>query len=338
MEVRFKGRIVIGTANYTAVSPESLLNILQAFRLNGTHETLGNVNLFNASGASLFKMNKLYKNRGNSLYINGVRISDDVISSGIPAATFGNTGTYDVEIIWNLPMAPYGLNDSQALLYYLNDNAWGQSLQVYYAFGDLTAFGTPAGGTTVAFSAFGTTGAGTPSLDITLNFAYLGPLATRVGQAVCVRNVIAINSVLQNNSGLLRLALLQSQKTTSIITKTGALLAGTSAGVNVYASLSDLILEGTILRKNNAPIRNLVFNSITKDTYGERMGTIQPTGFLGIFFDDGWPTPNAWASVEANKWLPGEQFDIASQIVGAAAANAGEVWQEYIIGDPVVAL
>ena len=333
IQFEWAGRIVIGTANFISVSPESVLNLIPLLKVQGTHDVLNQQTLWNSSAAILFKLAKLFNPRGSSLYINGVRITDDVMSAGIPTTTFGNTGTYDVQFFVTLPAAPFFVNDSQAALYYLNENAWGQTLQINYAFGDATSLGVP-GTAVTTFTAFGS-GAGSPVMNITVNYAYLGPFSSKIGQAVCIRNDIAINSVLQNNSSQIRLALLQPQKTTCVVAKTGTLQAGTG---NPYATLSDTILEQTQLRKNNAPIRNLIFNAVTKENYGRRMATVQPLGYLGIFFDDGYPTPNAWAALEANKWTGGAQFDIASLIVGAAGANQGDIIQEYILGDPVVQL
>lgn len=334
IQFEWAGRVVIGTANYTSVSPESILNAIANLRIQGTHDVLNSQTLWNSSGAVLFKLAKLFNPRGSSLYINGIRISDDQMSAGLPTTVFGNTGTYDIQFFITLPAAPFFVNDTQAALYYLNENAWQNTLQIYYSFGDATSFGVPGGTTTVTFSAFGS-GAGSPVMNVAINYAYLGPFATKIGQAVCIRNDIVINSVLQNNASSTRLALLQPQKTTVVVAKTGTLQTGTG---NPYATLSDTILEQTVLRKNNAPLRNLIFNAITKENYGRRMATVQPLGYLGIFFDDGYPTPNAWAALEANKWTGGAQFDIASLIVGAAAGNQGNIIQEYILGDPVVQL
>lgn len=333
--IEWTGRIVVGVANYTSVSPESLLNLVPSIKIFGTHVTLGQQTLYQGSLATLFKMAKIWKTRGNSLYINGVRISDDQIGAGLTSAQFGNTGTFDIDMTVVLPFAPFGVSDSQALLYYLNENAWNTSLQVQYLFGDATSLGVPGGTTTVTFSAFGA-GGGSPVMNLLLNYGYLGPMASKIGQAVVVRNVIPINSVLQSVAGaLIRIQQLQNQKTTGVIAKTGTSQAGTGGP---YATLSDTILEGTVIRKNNALVRNLFKNSVTKDDYGQRMQTVQPTGYLGILFDDGDPCANAWAALRADLWGNAAQLDIASNVPGGAGTNQGEIIQEYIIGDPVVAL
>jgi hypothetical protein len=334
IHMQWVGRIVIGTANYTSVSPESLLNIIANFKLNGTHASLGNQTPFNISGASLFKIQKLFNIRGNSVYIGDVRLTDDVLSAGIPTTTFGNTGTYDVIINWTIPVFPLGLGDAQALLYTYNAAAWNQTLQLTIQTGDLTSFGVPAGGTTVAFSQYGS-GSGSPTVNLLLTYISLGPLQNSVAQAVKVLNDIAINSVLTANASVVRLALLQNQKTTAVLQKTGTSQTSTS-GI-VYATLSDSICEQTILRVNNNPIRNLLLNSVTKEFYGFRMNTVQPQGYLGIFFDDGNPAPNAWTAIQGQNFPGGAQFDIAANVIGAAGGNIGDIIQEYIVGTPVSA-
>ena len=339
-QFEWKGRIVIGTANYTSVNPESLLNLFNRIKWTGQHVTLSSQTPWDGPGASLFKLMKLANVKGNDLYINGVRVSDDQISNGIPTATFGNTGTYDIDLIMTVPMYPLGLNDAQAIMFFYNEQAWGSTINMVIQMGDRTSFGVPAGGTTVTYTAFGL-GTGTPQVNVNVVYAYLGPLAARIGQAVCIRSDQTINSVLQSNGPTTRLALLQNQRTQYVVLKTGQLAAGASPGVVAFSTLSDTITEQALLRKNNVRLRDLFNNSSTKAWYGYRMNTTQPIGYLGLFFDDGDPALNFFASYQGDnpRVLPaGAQFDIAAQIVGANAANAGEVIQEYTLGDPKVNL
>ena len=337
--IEWKGRVVIATANFTSVDPESVLNIIQNVQWTGTHATLSNQTPWNGPFATLFKLMKLYGIKGNDVYINTVRLTDDTLSNGIPTATFGNTGTYDIDIICTVPVYPFGVGDAQSMLYCYNEQAWGQTLNMRYTLGDATAFGVP-GTATTTFTAFGS-GSGSPSINVSLVYASLGPLAGRIGQAVCIRNWQAINSVLQSNTSTIRLALLQNQRTLDVVVKTGTLGSGRTAGIYTLSALSDTIMEQTLLRKNNTQIRNLYNNSTTKSFYGWRMMTVQPIGYLGLFFDDGYSETNSFAAYEGDNpaILPsGAQFDVASQIVGAAGTNTGEVVQEYLIGHPVVNL
>ena len=185
------------------------------------------------------------------------------------------------------------------------------------------------------------TGVGTPVINVQTVYASLGPLATKIGQAVCVRNDTPINSVLQSNSATIRLALLQNQRTNWVCQKTGTIAATGPGNNSSFATLSDTIVEQTLLRKNNQRIRDLYENSATKAWYSYRMNSTQPIGYLNLMFDDGAPTANAWAAYQGDNpaVLPsGAQFDIAAQVLGAANGNAGEIIQEYTLGEPVVAL
>lgn len=337
-QFEFKGRIVISVGNYASVFPESVLNIFQNIQWNGKHATLSSQTPWNGSGATLFKLMKLLNVRGNDLYINGVRISDDQISNGIPASIFGNIGTYDIDLVMTVPVYPFGVNDGQAMLFLYNEQAWGSTIQMIINMGDKTSFGDPTGAT-VAYHAFGLV-SGSPMVNVQTIYASLGPLSDKIGQAVCIRNVQPINSVLAANSATIRLAQLQNQRTNWVAQKTGTLAAATSPGVTVFATLSDTIVEQTLLRKNNARIRNLFENSATKAWYSFRMQSTQPIGYLALLFDDGYPTANSWAAYQGDNPLvlpSGAQFDIAAQVVGAAAANYGEIIQEYTLGEPLVA-
>ena len=333
IHIQWAGRIVIGVANYTSVSPESLLNILMNFKLTGTHVTLSNITPFNTTGANLFKYAKIWNIRGNSVWINGVRISDDQMSQGIPIATFGNTGTYDVRVHWTIPVFPMGIPDQQAILYLYNAAAWNQTLQMSLQQGDLSSFGTPGGTTTVTFSSFGS-GAGSPVWNILTSYVSLGSeLSGKIAQAVKVLNDIPISSVLQSAATQIQLAQLQLQKTTAVIIKTGTTQAAT--GGNIFATLSDFIMENTVIKVNNNAIRNLLVNDITKEFYGYRQQTNQPIGYLGILFDDGFPASNAWTAFHGeNPKLAGSTFAAFANIVGAAGGNGGNVLQEYILGTP----
>jgi hypothetical protein len=158
-----------------------------------------------------------------------------------------------------------------------------------------------------------------------------------VFQAVRVLNTYQINTVLQTNATNTRLQLLQNQRTLNVIAKTGTLLAGTSAGVSVFGTLSDAILEQSYLRVNNNPIRNLQYNDASKEYYGYRFDTVQPQGYEMISFDDGNPVSNPHTGFRGER-LPGSsQFDIAANVVGAAGTNVGEIIQDMIYGEPQVA-
>lgn len=338
LHIRWQGRFTVATS-FTALPPEFPQNILQQIQLRGTHATLGSLTPVQMSGATLFALNRIMGLRGNSIIINGVLQPELGSPMGLGNAAFlstggiGGAGIYDIQVNWTIPMGPYNVTDAEAVQYLYNAASWGQTLQLQIITADATAAGTTGAGT---FTAFGSN-SGSPTIDILTTYASLGPLKNSIAQAVCVRNVYQINSVLQANSTNVRLQLLQNQRTMNVVVKTGTLLAGTSPGVSVYATLSDGITEQNQLLVNNNPIRNLQYNSVSKEFYGSRANTHIPTGYFNSSFIDGFPASHAVSGFKGENLLGSAQFNQNANVVGANSANIGEVIQDMIYGEPVVA-
>lgn len=344
--IQWKGRVVIATAAYTAVAVEAPQTILQRLTLRGTHAQFGSLTPFDGSGATLFALSRLFSTgggRGNSVIITNAAVAGGqpvrqpdltkpmgiTPGGGAPAAnTFGAIGTFDVEVDWYIPMYPYGFPDAQAVGYLLDPTDWGQTLQLQIQNGDFSSFGTNAGAN-VTFSAFGS-GAGTPVINILLDYVSLGPLRNSIKKAVCIRNIQSPAGVLGSTANAVRLQLLQNYKTATVTQKTGSILAGTSSGVIVYATLSDTLVDQTVLRTDNKPLKNFQFNSVTSEFYGNRYQTVQPQGYLGISFVDGY---NALTVFPGDGLPGGTQFDVAANVLTAGASEACEIVQEMILGD-----
>jgi len=64
---------------------------------------------------------------------------------------------------------------------------------------------------------------------------------------------------------------------------------------------------------------------------------VQPTGYKNISFVDGFPASHDQTAMKGDMLSPGAQFDIATNVVAANAANGGEVIQDMIYGEPVIA-
>lgn len=341
--IQFHGRITVGTSFTAGVSPEAPQTLLQQVQIKGTHSTLGFLTPVQMSGASLFAMNRLFGNRGNAFFsttASGVQTLQPELTSpmGIGTAFYSTTGGdgsghYDTDIFWVIPTYPYGVADADALLYLWNAQAWGQTLQMQLTTGDQTSIGTTGAAT---FTAYGSN-SGSPVINILLDYVQMSALQNSVWQAVSVKNVYTINSVLQSNANNVRLQLLQNQRTANVVLKTGTLLGSTSAGVSVFGSLSDAICEQTQIYANNNPIRNLQVNMCSKEFYAQRFngGLIQ--GYLPISFVDSWPAINPHLAYKGEKLPGGAQLEVRSNVVGAAGTNQGEVIQDMIYGAPVVA-
>jgi hypothetical protein len=247
-------------------------------------------------------------------------------------ATFGNTGTYDLEIHYDVPLTPLlGPGDTiQVTPYLWFPQDWADTIQIQLFFGDGTSFGT-LGTATVTFSAFGS-GTGSPTVSIFTNYAILGPLANAFSSAIVIRNeqttVGGIVSAVANN---VRLALLQKNRTLNVILKTGTVLTGTSVGVQVFASLVDTNLDFTQVIVDNKPIRNNFNNFAAKEYAGRQFNTILPQGYLYFTFVD---SLNPVSLLHGELIPGGSTFELDSNVVAAPANTAFALVQEQVFGDP----
>lgn len=329
----WRGRVVIGTANYTAVAAEAPQTIIQRFRLIGTHKRFGSLVPMDITGATAFVLMRMFREgRGNSEYINTTRQPEPSVPFAQVGATFGNTGTYDLEIHYSIPVGPILPSSSRIavvpFLYQQSD--WADTLQLQLFFGDQTSFGTPGGTTTVTFSAFGS-GTGSPLVTIFTNYDILGPLATSIASAVVIRSE-QLNTTLTSVANNQRVQILQKQKTTNIIVKSGVLLTGTSAGVQVYASLSDTILDFTQPIVDNKPVRNNFANFGQKEYGGLAFSTVLPQGYLNFTFVD---SLNPLTYYRGDLLAGGSTFELDTNVVSANANNGVAILQEQVYGDPV---
>lgn len=336
LHIRWRGRVTITVANFTTVAAEAPVTILQSIMLKGAHRLYGSLTPADLSGADIFALARLTRNRGCSLFINGVRQPEPDIPYGQIGATFGNIGTYDIEIHYDLPLTPIlppgGEIVSLPFMYTKRD--WQDTLQLRLFFGDATSFGTPNAATVVAFSAFGSA-VGTPTVDVCANYVILGPLADSLSPGVVVRNAKLVTAGLAANvaSGLQLGSALDKQKTTNIFVKTGLLLAGTSAGVTVFQTLSDDILDLTQPVVDNKPIRDTFNNRMSKEWAGYLFGTVLPQGYLNFTFVN--PT-NVLSYYRGDQVGGGATFVLNTGVIGAAANATAEVIQEEVIGTPML--
>src|SRR5271168_3280238 len=209
LHVRFKGRLTV-TTTFAALPPEAPQNIIQQIQVRGTHATLGSLTPFQMSGADAFAMSRLLSERGNSLFVTNTSgaytLQPELTSPMGLGNAFFTTGNspYDLEINYVIPMGPYNVPDGEYVKYLYNSASWGQTLQVQILTADTSAFGAGGVGT---FSAYGS-GTGSPSIDILVNYASLGKLRNAISQAVVVRSLYPINTVIQSNGNQVRLQLL----------------------------------------------------------------------------------------------------------------------------------
>ena len=332
--LRWRGRVVVGVANYAAVAAEAPQTIINRIQVQGTFKgtSLTPVSL---TGATAYTYARLFGIRGSSSYIGTTRQAELNSPLAQQGANFGNQGTYDLDIWYFIPTWPIvsGSSRAQNIVPYLWQPAdWADSLQVRLDLGDLTSYGTPGGGGTAVFTAFGSA-AGTPIVEIYTRYSILGPLRAGFRTAALVRNENTITAGVAALATNVRLMSLQKQKTTNVILKTGTILAGSTAGVNVFGALTDTMLDRTQILVDNKPIRNNLSNLASKESIGYQFTTIEPQGYLPFSFIDSQSARTAYRADLPSVVGSGSDFGLYTDIIGANAANAVNVIQEMIFAD-----
>jgi hypothetical protein len=332
IHIVFQGRVTVTGADYTAVAAEAPQTILQRVRLTGTHRVFNALVPLDMSGATIFVYPRLFRQRGCSEYINGVRQPEPNVPFFQIPATFGAIGVYDLEIHYDIPLTPILPPSSKlgGIPFLFMEADWANTLQLQLFMGDSSSFGTPAGGTAVAFTAFGSN-AGSPLFTILANYEILGPLAGQIQGAVVVRNEQLQTANVASAGQNLQLQLLQKQKTTNVVIKTGQLLAGTSPGVQVYATLTDQLLEQTQIQVDNKPVRNNFLNAAAKEYAGFAFDTVLPEGYLNFSFID---STNPLTYYRGDKVAGGSTFQVQTQVKNTLALAAANIVQEQVFGTP----
>ena len=328
----WRGRVQIAGANYTSVASEAPQTILNRVRLTGTSTRFSSQTLVDLSGSTIFALARLFQNRSSSLYINGVRQPELGVPNQQIGATFGNIGTYDLEIHYDLPFTPILPPGLAALMtpFLLQKDEWQDSLELQVFFGDQTSFGVPAGGTVVTFTSFGS-GAGSPTLTIETNYEINGAAAGAFPTGVVIRaekNSTGNITAVANNISLLTL---QKRKTTNVIIKTGTIQTPSTNGVNVFSDLADTILDFTQVKVDNKPIRNIQQNFAAKEYYGYAFNTVLPEGYLNISFID---SQNPITFYRGDTLDKGVAYEIDTNVISAGANQTAQISQEQVLGDP----
>jgi hypothetical protein len=328
----WQGRVTISGENYAVVAAEAPQTIIQRVRLTGTHKVFNALVPLDMSGATIFAWSRLFRQRGCSLYINGIRQPEPNVPFFQVGSTFGNIGVYDIAIHYDIPLTPILPPSSKlgCVPFLFMPSDWADTLQLQLFFGDETSFGTPGASTVVAFSAIGSN-TGSPLVTILANYEILGPLAGQIQGAVVVRNEqLNVAPVLANGQNI-QLQLLQKQKTLNVVVKTGTILAGTSGGVQVFNELSDAILEQTQIQVDNKPIRNNFLNAAAREYGGYAFDTVLPEGYLNFPFDD---STNPLTYFRGDLVAGGSTFALQTQVINGGSTAAASVVQEQVFGTP----
>jgi hypothetical protein len=330
IDIVWRGRIVQAVAPLVTIAAEAPQTIIQRIRLTGTHRLYNQLVPIDMTGATCFAWSRLFQEHGNVLIINAAKQPELTTPNQQIAATFGAVATYDVEIHYHVPLTPMyppASRISTIPFCYLPSD-WADSLQLQLFFGDATSFGTAAGTTT--FSAFGS-GAGSPTVSIFCNYLILGPLANSIQAAVVIRSEQTTQSNVTAIGNGMRLSLLQKQKTMNIVVKSGTLLGATSAGVQVFQTLSDVMLDRSQIILDNKPVRNNQANFAAKQFQARQFNTGPVGGYLDFSFID---SMNPLTYYRGDQVPGGSTFELDSDVLTAGATQAISIVQEQVFGTP----
>jgi hypothetical protein len=335
----FKGRHVIGTADMTSTNPEGFLNMITNIVVQGTNSRQkGNVTLWNIDLATLWMVQAMFNGRANQFMGAGTTAGVEVPlpTTPITGSSVQNyagkaQGTYDFEIVVDLPSYPFECADLFKAGYLIRQEEWADSLTMALTFGYQAGNGTAnlgvsAATTTNTFTAYGS-GSGSPTVDIytlpvemglDLKDAVLPGFLTRVGQP--------ITTVLQSAGGLNTLLLnLQKQPTARVFLK-----VGTSTVAPSFATLSDtnvstlgILLGGQRVVRANVDV--FAHKNTICEEYPSNPGPIQGYNCLDFL-----QAQNPDSVYPGDKVGEGATFGLYGTVAGVANAY-GIVLQEQAL-------
>jgi hypothetical protein len=357
-----KGRLVIGTAAFTSVNPEGLLNLLSSIVIQGTNaRQQGNLTLWNIDLATAWVLQRIMGPAGAAFMLITPPGGGALTEVATPTTPFpsgavasnpyfqGSTGTYDFIIGVDLPFHPhqsnsYGREPLTIPQYLVRNEEWKDSLQVLITgasqLGNSTgALGVAAATTTVTFSAFGT-GAGSPTIDIYSLPVMMGlNLKDQILPGVLSRVSTAVTGPLQSAGNNISVANMQKQPTPRIYFK-----FGTGTVVPAFATLIDTVANGPqatgpntlgILLGGNRNVRNKVDIIAHKMQFPDIYLREPVQGYsIMDFMEQGNPD----AAYPGQDIGDGATFTLTADILGATANGLGLVIQEQILHQPSGAL
>lgn len=258
----FKGRLVVGGANFTTAFPESFLNLISNITLQGTNSRQkGNVTLYNIDLATLWMIQHHFDFREAQFDINGTEVA--VPDTPMPTFNALATGTFDFRVVVDLPFYPFASPAGVIPQFLMRNDEWKDSVQLNIQFGTQAgagatgALGVTGGATTIAFSSFGS-GAGLPTVDVFSLPMIMGlDLKDGVVPGFCTRIAQPLTTPLQVAGTNVALLNMQKQPTTRVFFKVGT--STFPNGNPAFTTISDTNLTAAgIQLGGNRNVRNVV--------------------------------------------------------------------------------
>jgi hypothetical protein len=351
----FKGRIVVGVAAFTTVTPEGLLNLISSFVIQGTNaRQQGNLTLWNIDLATAFVIQNMFAFRGAAFMTTSVTGAGGDAINPIPSTPFpsgavasnpffqGSIATTDFRIVIDFPFHPHANNrfGAEPLTipqYLVRNEEWKDSLQMLLTFGAQAGggatgvLGTSAAGTTVAFSGYNGVGT-TPTIDLySLPVAMGLNLKDQILPGVYSRVSTPITSSLLTGAGA-NVVLLNQQKqpTPRLFFKQGA---GTV--FPAFTALTDFnVTTLGVLLGGNRNVRNKVDILAHKMIYPDVYSRDPVQGYTHMdFIEQGNPD----AAYPGQDVGDGATLQLVGDVTGLANAF-GIAVQEQILHQPSGAL
>jgi hypothetical protein len=202
-----------------------------------------------------------------------------------------------------------------------------------------------ASATPSIFTSYGS-GAGNPTVDILTERPLLSKkIASQVRPGVTFRvqnfsqPTAAVSTGVASN-GVKVGDLTVGKDTTRIMLKAGTAVAGVTAGVVAYSSVTDAIFTRTVVAMDNRQLRFGNSNSDpTMMDYASRMyGRTIPVGYRMLDFVSGigTGTANPKAAFQSSQLTAARKFEVDADVSVVAGTQIAEFIQEMLLGRPAL--
>jgi hypothetical protein len=319
VRLKFSGRLVIGTAPFTSVNPEGLLNLISDITIHGTNSRQnGDVTLWDIDLATLYGISHLFSHRAAQFQINGVQV-------GIPGTPWptgylnGATGTYDFVITVDLPFHPFKCPAATRPGFLVRQEEWSDTVAISFKFGSQPngvtgCLGAAAATTTVTMSGYGT-GGGTPTVDVYSLPVQMGNLKNSVIPGFIQRVVRPVAAEMQAAGNNVSLLQLQKQRTSRIYLKTG-----TSTVAPAFATLSDTNLTaiGLVTGGSSRAVKPLVDIATYKHNQPADYERESIQGYTCFDFVESGNPDSSFPAQQSNVVGAGSTFELVGNVVGVA--------------------
>jgi hypothetical protein len=336
-----KGRVAVGTADYTSVKPEQLLNLIKEIKITGINTRAGgNVTLFDLDSATWCGFTSLVKKRPYFYLVNkaagGLIAAPEPGTPYFAAAFVGFDGVhtgapelYDFIIAFDVPMYPMHSSAGFRAGWALRKSEWNDSIQIQVQAATLAdaaenEIGVSAATTTTTLYQYGAS-SGNPTLDVYVLTNIMGvDLAPTVLPGVLSRVAQPLSSIVQTtgtNIAIIQQA--QKQVTGRFFVKTGVATLPPN-----YSSLSDSVLTALgIVVGANRYVRNINDVFAHKMDMAEHYGTQTVQGYFAFDFLQ---SDSPFSAYPGQSVGAGATFQLVANVTGAANQGAIVVQEQHL--------